>query len=190
MHTAPYSSEHNLEFLLKQGRDYAEFSMRKFGHIAPAMFASTPHGPLYFVPASLEDERAKNDFVNTARLVCGAYEAVASVMVLESWLTVAGPGHPRDPEERPSEAMDRQEVVVLLGEARTERRQAVHRIVRTDAGGFFGLTEFEGLPDAEFQGRFSHILPPKKPTPDVVKFTKAVLAVMGVTAQKLGQKPR
>ena len=66
----------------------------------------------------------------------------------------------------------------------------VLRIVRTDAGGFFGLTEFEGLPAAEFQGRFSQILPPKRPTPKMVKVTKAVLTVMGGTAQTLKPKTR
>ena len=190
MHTIPTPPESDLAFLLKQGTDYAESAMRKLGHVPPALFALTPQGGLQFVPSSLEDERAKNDFANKARLVCAGYEARAALMVLESWMKIVPPGQPNDPDELPSEAVDRHEIVMLMGETREARKQTVLRIVRTDAGGFFGLTEFEGLPAAEFQGRFSQILPPKKPTPEMVKVTKAVLSVMGVTAQTLKPKTR
>lgn len=185
MHNSPTSPQSDLALLLKQGTNYAESAMRKLGHIPPALFALTPKGALQFVPKSLENEQAKNEFANTARLVCAGYEARAALLVLESWMKVVPPGQPNDPDEPPSEALDRHEIVLLMAEARDARRQKVLRIVRTDAGGFFGLSEFEGLPDAEFQGRFSQILPPKTPTPEMVKVTKAVLAVMGVTAQAL-----
>ncbi len=79
-------------------------------------------------------------------------------------MKVVPPRQPNDPDEVPSEALDRHEMVRLMAEAREARKQAVLRNVRTDAGGFFELTEFEGLPAAEFQGRFSQITPPKKPT--------------------------
>lgn len=190
MHTSPTPPANDLAFLLKLGTDYAESAMRKLGSVPPALFAITPQGALQFVPRSLEDERAKNDFANTARLICAGYEAAAALVVLESWMKVVPPGQPHDPDESPSEALDRHEIVLLMAESREAKQQKVLRIVRTDAGGFFGLSDFEGLPKAEFQGCFSQMLPPKQPTPEMVKVTKAVLAVMGVTAQTPRPKTR
>lgn len=43
-------------------------------------------GPIHFIPSSQADERAKNDFTNTARLVCVGYDVTTAVPVLESWM--------------------------------------------------------------------------------------------------------
>ena len=86
--------------------------------------------------------------------------------------------------------MDRHEVVMLMGEAPGSTRRKIFKIVRTDAGGFFGLTEWEGLPLDQFQGRFVELLPPKKPTADIVEVAKAMLGMKGVNEQKLRGAPR
>ena len=52
-------------------------------------------------------------------LVCIAHSAKACVLTLESWMKTATPGEKLDMTEPPSEAFDRREVVVLLGEAIT-----------------------------------------------------------------------
>jgi hypothetical protein len=59
-----------------------------------------------------------------------------------------------------------------------------------DAGGFFGLTEWEGLPLAQFQGRFVDLLPPKQPTPEVIEVARVMLAMKGLNEQKLRGSPR
>lgn len=63
------------------------------------------------------DERAKDHFANSAALICIAHDASAVVVILEAWIKVAAPGDTLDLTERPSEALDRREVVVLSGKA-------------------------------------------------------------------------
>jgi len=55
--------------------------MRNIGHLPPALLAESPSGPLYFIPDSFKDERAKDNFANTARLICAGYQVMAAVLV-------------------------------------------------------------------------------------------------------------
>ena len=64
-----------LDKLLAQAQGYAEFAMRNIGHVPPALLAESPTGLIHFIPDSLKDERAKDNFANTARLICVGYEA-------------------------------------------------------------------------------------------------------------------
>ena len=171
--------------LMAMAADFAQFSLRHGRQIPPTLLAATKKGPLFFTPESLQDDRSKDEFANTARLVCLAYQVPAAVLILESWMKMAAPGEALDPDERPSEALDRHEVVMVMGEAPGISARKVFKIVRTDAGGFFGLTEWEGLPLDEFQGRFVQLLPPKPATPEVVEVARAMLIVKGLNEQKL-----
>ena len=135
--------------------DFAGFSLRSGRQIPPTLLAVTKKGPLFFTPASLQDDRSKDDFADTARLICIAYQVPAAVMILESWMKMAAEGEKLDPDERPSEAMDRHEVVMVMGEAAGTTQRKVFKIIRTDAGGSFGLTEWEGLPMAQLEAESS-----------------------------------
>lgn len=151
----PKTPPASLEQLFARAEDYANFAMCKFGSMAPAMFATTENGDLWFVPQSLHDDGAKNDFANTARLICAGYGATAVVMALESWVTIAEPGKPFDADTPPSEAFDRREFVVLMGETAGKNKQKLLPIIRTDAGGFFGFGEFDSRSFEGFHGRFA-----------------------------------
>jgi len=119
------------------------------------------------MPERMGDERAKDNFANTAALICIAHDASAVVVILEAWIKVAAPGETLDLTEPPSEALDRREVVVLSGEARESKRQKFLPIIRTDGGGFFGFGESD-LPEFDnFQGRFAGILPPRPPAKEM-----------------------
>jgi hypothetical protein len=170
---------------MAQARGYAAFSMRKVGHVPPTLIAESPKGPIHFIPSSLADERAKNDFANTARLVCIAFDVTASVLVLESWMKTAKPDEPLDVSEPPSEALDRQEVVALLGEAVGHRQQQFLPIVRSDNGKFFGFGEYSGPKIGNFEGRFAQVMPPKKPDTQARMLAGAMLQAMGVTEKSL-----
>jgi hypothetical protein len=159
--------------------------MRNIGRVPPALLADSPSGFIQFVPASLKDVRAKDNFANTARLICIGYEVTAAVLVLEAWIKVARPGEPLDLTEPPSEAFDRREVVVLAGETVKRSAQRLLPIIRTDAGGFFGLGEHEGPQLDKFEGRFAHLIPPKRPNAEGKKMARALLAAMGVTEDRL-----
>jgi hypothetical protein len=174
-----------LDELLSRAQGYAEFAMRKFGHVPPALLAESPTGSIHFMPTSLMDERAKDTFANTARLICVGYEVTAAVLVLEAWMKLAKPGETLDMTEPPSEAFDRQEVVVLTGETVEHGKQILLPIIRTDAGGFFGFGEQDGTKLDNFEGRFAQMLPPKRPTAEARELARAMLAAMGISEENL-----
>lgn len=179
----------SLDDLLVQAEHYAAWAMRKIGNVPPTMMGLSPRGPLSFVPSAMTDDRAKDNFANTARLICVAHDATAAVMILESWMSTAPPGGSLDMQERPSEAIGRQEIVMLTGETRLGNKHKLLRIIRTDAGGFFGFGEFDSLASDSFQGRFAQILPPKRPTKEMQNQARMVLAAIGITDAALRNDP-
>ncbi len=178
-----------LDGLIAQAQGYAEFSMRKIGQVPPTLIALSPKGPIHLIPQNLADERAKNHFANTARLVCIAHDVTAAVLVLESWMTAAKPGEELDTTEPPSEAFDRQEVVMLLGEAVGQQKRRLLPIIRSDNGDFFGFGDYQGPKLDSFEGRFAQILPPKKPDTEAKLLAGAMLTVRGITEQALRGQP-
>ena len=164
---------------------YAEFAMKNSGQVPTTMLAVTPQGLLHFLPESLADETAKNNFAEIGRLICAAYGATCMVMILESWVTMAKPDEALDMDTPPSEAFDREEFVVVMGETFGRKTQRFLPILRTDAGGFFGFGEFDASKFNGIEGRFAGMLPPKKATRETREMTKAVLAAMGVTLKSL-----
>ncbi len=174
-----------LERLLALAQGYAEHAMRNIGHVPPALLAESPNGLIQFVPDSLKDVRAKDSFANTARLVCLGYEVTTAVILLEAWMKMAKPGETLDMTEAPSEAFDRREVVVLTGETVQHCRQMLLPIIRTDAGGLFGLGEHVGPKVYNFEGRFAQMLPPEQPNAEDRGLARAMLAAMRVTKEHL-----
>ena len=136
-----------LDDLLAQAEHYANYSMRNMGRVPPTLFLIGADGPVLFIPENMADERAKDDFATTARLMCIAHAASACVMTLEAWAKFATPGEKLDMTEPPSEAFDRREVVVLMGESRDGQKQKFLPIIRSDNGKFFGFGESEAPDD-------------------------------------------
>ena len=174
-----------LDKLLALAQSYAEFAIRNIGHVPPALLADSPGGVIQFIPDSLKDVRAKDNFANTSRLICVGYEVTAAVLVLEAWMKIAKLGETLDMTEAPSEAFDRREVVVLTGEAVGHSDQRLLPIIRTDAGGFFGFGEHDGPKLEDFKGRFAQLLPPKRPGAEGIALARAMLAAMGITEDQL-----
>jgi hypothetical protein len=104
-------------------------------------------------------------------------------------MKMAKPGEALDMTEPPSEAFDRQEVVVITEEAIGQQKQKLLPIIRTEAGGFFGFGEHDGPKFDSFKGRFAQIIPPKRPTTEHQELARIMLAVMGITEQSLRNKP-
>jgi hypothetical protein len=130
-----------LDDLLAQAEHYANYSMRNMGRVPPTLFLIGTDRPVMFIPENLADDDAKDDFATTARLMCIAHAATATVMTLEAWAKFAKPGEKFDMTEAPSEAFDRREVVVLMGESRDGQKQKFLPIIRSDNGKFFGFGE-------------------------------------------------
>jgi hypothetical protein len=176
----------SLDDLLAQAEHYAEFCMRNSGKMSPTLFLIGADGPMVFVPASLADANEKDAFVTTARLLCIAHAATVVVMALEAWAKFAKPDEKLDPTEQPSEAFDRQEVIVLMGESPRDQKQKFLPIIRSGNGNFFGFGESNAPTMDKMEGRFAQILSPKPPTDENRALAHAVLKVKGVNATELG----
>ena len=169
-----------LDDLLAHAERYAEFSMRKLGRMPPTFFLIGADGPQMFMPENLDDEASKDDFATNARLMCIAHAATACVMALESWAKFARQDEKLDLTEPPSEAFDRQEVVMLMGEDRAGQRQKLLPIIRSGNGKFFGFGEPNAPSLDAMQGRFAQILPPRAPAEKDRVLAQVMLQVKGV----------
>jgi hypothetical protein len=179
-----------LDDLLAQATHYAEFCMRNSGKMSPTLFLIGADGPLMFVPASLADADEKDDFAMTARLMCIAHAATATVMTMEAWMKSATPGEKLDMTEPPSESFDRREVVVLLGETRDGQKQKFLPIIRSGNGKFFGFGESDVPGMDKMEGRFAQIISPKVPDAEMRLIAQTMLKVKGVKVAQSGKSPR
>lgn len=180
----------SLDDLMAQAEHYANHSMRNMGSVPPTLFLIGADGPVIFIPQNMADDGAKDDFATTARLVCIAHAATASVMTLEAWIKSATPGEKMDMTEPPSEAFDRREVVVLLGESRDGQKQKFLPIIRSGNGKFFGFGESDLPVMDKMEGRFAQILPPKVPDDEMQMLAKVMLKVKGVNVAQSTKAPR
>jgi hypothetical protein len=186
----PYPQPKTLDELLANAEHYADFCMRNSGRVTPALFLIGPDGQGMVCPESLADESAKDDFATSARLMCIAHAATAAVMTLEAWAKFAKAGEKFDETEAPSEAFDRREVVVLMGEAAGEQRHKFLPIIRSGNGKFFGFGEPEAPEVNEMKGRFAQILPTKVPDAAMRDLAKVMLKVKGVAPAMPDASPR
>ena len=165
--------------------------MRSSGKMSPTLFLIGADGPMMFVPASLVDADEKDAFVTTARLLSIAHAATVVVMALEAWAKFAKPDEKLDPTEPPSEAFDRQEVIVLMGESRRDgQKQKFLPIIRSGNGKFFGFGESNAPSMDKMEGRFAQILSPKPSTAEHRELARAMLKVKGVSVTKPGETIR
>lgn len=142
------------------------------------------------MPESLAADNAKDDFATNARLMCIAHSATSVVMALEAWAKFAKADEKFDETEPPSEAIDRCEVIVLMGESHSGQKQKFLPIIRSGNGKFFGF----GDPDAptmdEMKGRFAQLLPTKVPDAAMRELARTMLKVKGVGRATPGAIPR
>ena len=186
----PDSTPASLDDLLARAEHYANYCMSGTGRVTPVLFLIGADGLLMFAPESLADTNAKDDFATSARLMCIAHAATVCVMVLEAWAKFATPGEKLDMTEAPSEAFDRREVVVLMGESRDGHKQRFLPIIRSGNGKFFGFGESE-VPEMDtMKGRFAQILPAKIPDAAARALAKAMLKVKGAAPAMTGSTPR
>ena len=109
---------------------------------------------------------------------------------LDAGNATAKPGEKLDMTEPPSEAFDRQEVLVLMGEDRTGQKQKFLPIIRSGNGKFFGFNESDMPQLDSIEGRFAGILPPNVATDEHRTLAKVMLKVKGVNVTKPGTTVR
>jgi hypothetical protein len=107
-------------------------------------------------------------------------------MALKAWMKSATPGEQMDMTEPPSEAFDRQEVIVLMSESHSGQKQKFLPIIRSGNGKFFNLGETTIPGMDKMEGRFAQILPPKVADAGLREVAKVMLKVKGVNLSKPG----
>ncbi len=170
----------DLHSLITEATRYARFTIKKSGSLAPVMMASTDKGIILFCPNGLTDTGAKDDFANKVRLITASYGASAVVLIVESWITKAKADEPLDALTPPSESYDREEVVVLIGQAPQETITHLLPIHRLGNGKFWNLGDAEDMPADSFEARFAGMLPPKPVDEKTRQMGKMLLEAMGV----------
>lgn len=179
-----------LDDLMAQAAHYASFCLRNSGSMPPTLFLIGEAGPMMFLPDSMADDEAKDSFANMCRLVCIAHAASSCVMTMEAWMKTAKPDQPLDMTAAPSEAIDREEVIALMGEDRVNQRQLFLPIIRSDNGKFFNLGD-STLPVMDnIEGRFAQILSPKIPDAQAQIVAQAMLKMKQAKMVKLGNQGR
>lgn len=175
--------------LLARAEVFASFSMRVRGKVPPALIAVGPSGSVFFVHSAMDNEQAKDDFANVARLICIAHGATAAVMILEAWMAVAAADGSLDLNVPPSEAPNRREIVILSCETRGGCKQKILPIIRTDAGGFWAFGQYGGPYATSLQGRFTQILLPRMPSKAHQDQARRLLAAIGINTTDLRRDP-
>lgn len=178
----PHLNPKTLEDLIGNARHYAEYCMRGTGNVPPTLFLITADGKqTMFMPENLADVEAKDNFAIQSKLMAVATGATVAVMLLEAWVKIVKAGEKIDTTELPSEAFDRQEVIVLMGESMTEgHKQQILPIIRSGNHNFFGFGESVVERLQKLEGRFTQLLPSKVPDEKMRVVAAAMLKVKGV----------
>jgi hypothetical protein len=187
----PHNNPQTLDDLLANARHYAEYCMRGTGNLPPTLFLIGGDGKqVMLMPENLADVKAKDDFASMSQLMAIACGATVAVMALEAWAKAAKPGEDLDKTEMPSEAFDRQEVIVLMGESMAEgRKHQMLPIIRSGNHKFFGFGDSAVEKLDKLEGRFSQLLPTKVPDKEMRALALAMLKVKGIQATKGGPEP-
>ena len=188
---SPNPNPKTLDDLLANARHYAEYCMNGTGNLPATLFLIGSDGKqVMYMPENMADVKAKDDFATTSQLMAIACGATVAVMALEAWVKSAKPGETIDKTEPPSEAFDRQECVVLMGESMVEGlKQQMLPIIRSDNQKFFGFGDSAVSKMDKLEGRFSQLLPKKVPDEEMRALAMAVLKVKGVRQPKGGRGP-
>lgn len=179
-----------LKSLIAEATRYARFTMKQSGFLIPIMMASTDKGIILFSPDKMSDTGAKDDFANKVRLITASYGASAVVLIVESWITKAKADEPLDTLTPPSESYDREEVVVLIGQAPQGNITHLLPIHRLGNGKFWNLGDAEDMPADSFEGRFSGMLPPKPVDEKTRHMGRMLLDAMGVKITRVASAGR
>ena len=178
-----------LNELLAQAEIYAKRGLTEKGEIAPTLFMHGADDTAMLRAQGLTDDRSKDKFAATARLMCLAHAANATVFVSEGWMSVGKPGEGLDMSKPPSQRADRQEILMIMGETRFESSTKLLPMLRSDAGKFLGFGEPRDLGD-RVVGRFAHLLPENHPSIEQQRAAKELLHVVAREASPRREQER
>ena len=179
-----------LDALARQAKDYALHMMRTAGSIPPTVIADTADGYVFCVPGAFTDDAAKDRFADVARLLAVAHNASALVLIAEAWASLPDASGHLDTDTPPSQSPSRREIVALMLEDDTRRGSMLIPIVRGWNDTFVGFGDTAPVAYGQTEGRFSGMMPPRKPGPEDRAKAAELLKVLGLNIVNRGFDPK
>jgi hypothetical protein len=179
-----------LDALARQAKDYALHMIRTAGSLPPTVIADTAEGYVFCVPGVFTDDAAKDRFADVARLLAVAHSASALVLIAEAWASLPDARGHIDAETPPSKSPTRQEIVALMLEDGTRQGSMLIPIVRGWNEVFVGFGDTAPVAYGQSEGRFSGMMPPRKPGPDDRAKAAALLQALGLNIVNRGFDPK
>lgn len=168
---------------MEHAKNYVSLAMKVTGACPPTLFMQGIEGKAAYSPSKFTDERAKDQFAETARLMCLAQGAKATVFVSEAWLRMATEDEMLDLSRPPSQYPDRQEVMIMMGESRNGNMHKILPIIRSDNGQFLGFVDKPAIATDEVQGRFANFLSAELPDERTREQAKILLEAKGFSQE-------
>lgn len=179
----------SIEALARQATDYALHMMRTAGSVPPTVIADTESGYVFCMPTALTDEATKDHFAEVARLFAIAHSARALVLIAEAWATLPDASGHLDTETPPSMSPNRQEIVALMLEDRSQNATSLVPIVRGRNGTFQEFGTSAPITFGQSAGRFAGLMPQQKPSNREVAQARLALAALGLDIVNRGFDP-
>lgn len=176
--------------LFENDMAFAEQRILERGELAPMFsvhFEKDGQNAIAAVVGDFANYEAKIQSVNIVKLVAVAYDAYAVSLMTEAW--VAHVDNKMDEAVRnlaPSDRADRREIVMVTLSARDKSPlMSAREIVRNPDGSVAKLLPDVTQDHTGFEGRMANLLPPRRPTSREQRSARGLLAIIGVTLEKL-----
>jgi hypothetical protein len=180
----------HLEDLMVDADLFAKHSMNETGGVPPTLFIHGANGKTLLSPDDFSGERAKDEFSETARLMCVAQDADATVFLSEAWMRQAVPGEEPDASKLPSQCPDRQEMLIMMGETRGCCQQRMLPMERSEDGKFLGFGQEQKMEADRVEGRLANFIPAEYPDGREREMASEALAERGVEMEEQERERR
>jgi hypothetical protein len=183
-------SRDSLDQLIQRAERMSAASIRGLGKMSTTLFIHGLDGIDFCMARNVQEETVNDDFMLRARLKCIAHAADATLLVAEAWMRLTKKDQKLDLNLRPSEAPDRQEVLVLIGES---REQTIHKalpINRSINGEFLRFGEALEIPAEIFEGRFGKFLTNEIPDEKTRNQAKQLIEEAETSLENMQRKKR
>ena len=176
--------------LTAKAESYARDTLMREGRVSQAVIMDTPNGHVMVVAEEFSDGVVQDRFGEVASLACISQRASAVVFVSACWVKLPKEGEELDASKRASEYPDRQEMLLLKGEAGQAAEQKLLPMMRSASGKFIGFGNAHNLEVEQLQGRVPQILPDWHPSREDQERARWALYDMAEDAKRERGKQR
>lgn len=168
------------------GRDYAYWSMEKWGFLAPGLVGICPQGYFVFAPENVFTSEDRGVFDMASKLICVSYQAVGGAIVVEASIKSA-------PAENQKKVITTDQSsnsgVMIISETRLHSSKLLLKTIRDKQDQFVRLQEDQTLNYQVSSGRYTNFIPAGRSTGGFVEEAKGAIERMGLNVQLYQERP-